>query len=147
MEMAGLIISCIALFFGIYTYCRHDRKIKIMDKRIKEYQIDSFEKQKIDQKKAIIEANFVKGSNGKRIVKVYNKGKAIARNVNVNFSEMEGVHVSSNPLPIDIRPQNSIDIKIVLFMSSNRKDKIDLTFTWSDDFCESNQSIQTIPLN
>ena len=123
METASLIISCLALFFGIYTYCRHD------------------------QKKAIIEANFVKGSNGKSIVKVYNKGIAIARNVNVNFPEMEGVHVSSNPLPIDIRPKNSIDIRIVLFMSSNRKDKIDLTFTWSDDLCESNQSIQTIPLN
>src|SRR5690554_4588750 len=111
MDLAGLVISCLALLGGVFTYCKHDKKIKSQDEKINQYKLELIEKQKVDEKKAIIEANIIKGESYKRIIKVYNKGKAIARNVQVNFPKLEGCNISSNPCPIDIRPQNSIDIE------------------------------------
>jgi hypothetical protein len=146
MDLAGLVISCLALLWGLFTYCKHDKKIKKQDEKINQYKLELIEKQKVDEKKAIIEANIIKGESYKRIIKVYNKGKAIARNVQVNFPKLEGCNISSNPCPIDIRPQNSIDIEISLFMHPNRSTKIELSFTWSDDFNEINEDRQTIPL-
>ena len=147
MAVAGIIISCLALLWGVFTYCKHDKKIKSQDKIIKQYQIDEIKKQKVDEKKAIIEAHIIKGESYKRIIRIYNKGKAIARNVNVIIPEMGNFQVANNPCPIDIRPQNNIDIEIRAFMSKDSSNsKIDIEFEWSDDFCELNKDIQTIQL-
>lgn len=147
MDIVGLIISCLALLLGFYTYCKHDKKIKKQDEKINQYQLELIEKQKVDEKKAIIEAHIIKGESYKRIIKVYNKGKAIAKNVNVIIPEMGNFRVAYNPCPIDIRPQNNIDIEIRAFMSKDSSNsKIDIEFEWSDDFCELNKDIQTIQL-
>lgn len=147
MAVAGFIISCLALLWGVFTYCKHDKKIKSQDKIIKQYQIDEIKKQKVDEKKAIIEAHIIKGESYKRIIRIYNKGKAIARNVKVIIPEMGNFHVAKNPSPFDIRPQNSIDIEIRASMSKDSSNsKIDIEFEWSDDFCELNTDIQTIQL-
>jgi len=147
MAIAGLVISCFALLWGLFTYFKHDKKIKSQDEKIKQYKLELIEKQKENEKKAIIEAYIIKGESYKRIIKVYNKGKAIAKNVNVILPEINNFHVSHNPCPIDIRPQNNIDIEIRAFMSKdNINSKIDIEFEWSDDFCELNTDRQTIQL-
>lgn len=147
MDLVGFVISCLALLWGLFTYFKHDKKIKSQDEKIKQYKLDLIEKQKVDEKKAIIEAYIIKGESYKRIIKVYNKGKAIARNVNVIIPEMGNFHVAYNPCPIDIRPQNSIEIEIRAFMSKDSSNsKIDIEFEWSDDFCELNTDRQTIQL-
>ncbi|HCC85082.1 MAG TPA: hypothetical protein DEQ06_00545 [Porphyromonadaceae bacterium] len=147
MAIAGLVISCFALLWGLFTYFKHDKKIKSQDEKIKQYKLELIEKQKENEKKAIIEAYIIKGESYKRIIKVYNKGKAIAKNVNVILPEISNFHVSHNPCPIDIRPQNNIDIEIRAFMSKdNINSKIDIEFEWSDDFCELNTDRQTIQL-
>jgi len=147
MTVAGFVISCLALLWGVFTYCKHDKKIKSQDEKINQYKLELIEKQKVDEKKAIIEANVINGDSYKRIIKVYNKGKAIARKVNVIIPEMGNFHVSHNPCPVDIRPQNNIDIEIRAFMSKDSSNsKIDIEFEWSDDFCELNTDRQTIQL-
>ena len=147
MAVAGFIISCLALLGGVFTYCKHDKKIKSQDEKINQYKLELIKKQKVDEKKAIIEAHIIKGDRYKRIIKVYNKGKAIARNVNVIIPEMGNFQVANNPCPIDIRHQNNIDIEIRAFMSKDSSNsKIDIEFEWSDDFCELNKDIQTIQL-
>jgi len=148
MAFAGFVISCLALLWGLFTYCKHDKKIKNQDEIIKQYQIDLIKKQKVDEKKAIIEAHIIKGENYKRIIKVYNKGKSIAKNVNVIIPDTDNLQISSNPCPIDIRPQNSIEIGIRAFMHKDSKtnNKIVLEYEWTDEYCEFNKDKQTIPL-
>ncbi|HBF95327.1 MAG TPA: hypothetical protein DDW66_03395 [Porphyromonadaceae bacterium] len=147
MAVAGFIISCLALLWGVFTYCKHDKKIKSQDEKINQYKLELIEKQKIDEKKAIIEAIIIKGESHKRIIKVYNKGKAIAKNVKIIIPELDNYHVSSYPCPIDIRPQHSIEIEIRAFMRKDSSNsKIDIEFEWSDDFCEFNTDRQTIQL-
>jgi hypothetical protein len=86
----------------------------------------------------------VRSDGGKRIIKVYNKGKAIANRVIVVFPESDGFQILSNPCPIDIRPHNGIDIFLVVF--NNVPDKINIQFEWEDNFKDRNSDSQTIQL-
>lgn len=144
MEIAGLVISIVALLLAIFTYFKHDLKIKKQSALINKYQIEKIEKEKIGEKKAIIEANVIKGDKGTRKLKVYNKGKSSAKNVIVDIPELNGFQVMRNPCPIDIKPQNGIEISLVVFMGG--PDKIDISYEWSDDFSDRNKDKQTIQI-
>lgn len=95
---------------AIFTYFNHDIKIKKQSELINDYQIKKLEKDKSEEKKGRIEANVIKRDKGKRIVKIYNKGKSIAKGVNVNILESLGINILQNPCPIDIKLQTGIDI-------------------------------------
>lgn len=144
MEIAGLVISIIALLLALFTYFKHDLKIKKQAALINKYQIEKIEKEKTGEKKAVIEANVIKGNKGTRQLKIYNKGKSIAKNVIVTFPNIDGFQVINNPCPIDIKPQNGIEISLIVFMV--RPDKIDIKYNWSDDFSDINNDKQTIQL-
>lgn len=144
MEIIGLIISITAILVSLFTYFKHDRKLKEQSKILNDYYIKRITQEQIDSKKAIIEASVITGENGTRIIKVCNKGKNLARNVNVIFPDIKAFEVFKNPCPIDIRPQNAIEIRIVLYLKSTGK--IDLTFEWSDDNKETNIEVQTVQI-
>ena len=140
------IISFSALSFSLYTYIIHDKKIKKQSSLINEFQIEKNQKEKEENKKAIIEANISGNENGYRELKVYNKGKAIARKVDVNIilENENDVFITENPSPIDIRPQQSV--RIVFHVHEASPDKIRLEFTWKDDFKEENYDFQEIQI-
>lgn len=144
MEIAGLVISIIALLLALFTYFKHDLKIKKQAALINKYQIEKIEKEKTGEKKAVIEANVIKGNKGTRQLKIYNKGKSIAKNVIVTIPNIDGFQVINNPCPIDIKPLNGIEISLILFMDS--PDKIDIEYNWSDGFSDINNDKQTIQL-
>ncbi len=140
------IMSFFALAFSLYTYIIHDKKIKKQSSLINEFQIEKNQKEKEENKKAIIEANISGNENGYRELKVYNKGKAIARKVDVNIilENENDVFITENPSPIDIRPQQSV--RIVFHVHEASPDKIRLEFTWNDDFKEENYDFQEIQI-
>jgi len=144
MEMAGLFISIIALLCTLFTYFKHDRKIKKQDVLINEYLIEKIEKEKTEEKKAIIEVTVIKHEESKRQIKIYNRGKSVAKNVIVTFSDIGKFREKVNPCPIDIKPKNSIIISLLIFIST--PDKIVINYKWSDDFCDKNIEKQTIQL-
>jgi len=144
MEVAGLIISISALLLALFTYFKHDWKIKKQATLLNKYQLEKIEQEKIVEKRAILEANVISIEKGTRIIKVYNKGRSLAKRVNVIIPDGEGYDVFINPCPIDIRPQNGIEIKLALYM--NGPDKIDLTFEWADDYKEKNSEVQTVQI-
>ncbi len=145
MNVAGLVISVIALLFTAFTYFRHDKKIKQQSALLNKYQLDKIEKEKEGEKKAIIEANVIKGAKENRTIKIYNRGKCLAKNVNVVIPESDGFHVFNNPCPIDIRPQNGIEISLGAFIE-NCPNTVDIFFEWSDDLNKQNKDRQTIQL-
>jgi hypothetical protein len=144
MAYIGFFISIAALAFSLFTYIKHDRKLKIQEERLKEYQLENLLKERDEKKKAIIEANIIKGEKGQRILKVYNRGKSIAKQVNVILADIEGVFVINNPSPIDIRPQNGIDI--ILLLAEAAPDIINIEFEWEDEYQEKNEDIQMVQL-
>ena len=144
MELIGIVISIIALILTVFTYFKHDIKIKQQERLLNEYQLTKIETEKTDSKKAIIEANVIQIKDGKDKIKVYNKGRSTARNVIVTISDTEGLKVIHNPCPIDIRPQNGIEIIVLLF--TNYPDKVKIDFEWDDDFKNKNRDSQLVQL-
>ncbi|MBN2891094.1 MAG: hypothetical protein JXL97_04435 [Bacteroidales bacterium] len=145
MEIIGIILSILALSLSIFTYFKHDKKIKQQSRLLNEYNLEKIVKEKEEEKKAKIEAFVVKENKGTRTVKIYNKGKSLAKNVNVKIPEHDGYHVFTNPCPIDIRPQNSIEIKLGALIE-NHPDKIKIDFEWSDEYKEENRESQMIQI-
>ena len=66
MELYSLIISVLALIASVFTYLRHDKKLKEQERRINEYQLKQIEKEDLESKKAAIRGNIVKGLKGGR---------------------------------------------------------------------------------
>ncbi len=145
MGIVGIIISILALSLSIFTYLKHDKKIKQQSKMLNKYHLEKIEKEKEEEQKARIEAFVVKEYNVTRTIKIYNKGKSIANNVNVIIPENDGYRVFVNPCPIDIRPQNSIEISIGALIE-NHPDKINIEFEWSDKYNQENRGYQMIQI-
>ncbi|MCX2450029.1 hypothetical protein OQX61_01990 [Pedobacter sp. PLR] len=60
----SLIISIAALCFSAITYVAHDRRIKKQEGLINAYQLEKIDAEKIEQKKAFVKANLIKGDKG-----------------------------------------------------------------------------------
>ncbi len=145
MEVFAILISLAALFFSWLTYFKHDKKIKQQSTLLNKYHLEKIEKEKEADKRAIIEANVISEANGNKKIKIYNRGKCIARDVNVIIPKSEEFYVFSNPCPIDIRPRNGIEIELGAF-SNNCPDTIEVYFEWNDDFKVKNKDNQKIQL-
>ena len=144
VQIIPIAISAMALLLSIFTYFRHDAKIKKQSTLINQFQLEKFKKETDSEKKAIIEANVINREKGKRIIKVYNKGKSTAKNVAVSFQDEPNVMISDYPTSIEIRSQNSIEIYIQTFVGS--PDTLQMNFEWEDNFKPDNKDIQTIQI-
>jgi hypothetical protein len=144
LQIIPIAISSAALFLSLYTYLRHDAKIKKQNVLLNQLQLEKFQKESTSEKRAIIEANVINREKGKRIIKVYNKGKAIAKNVSVTFPGNPNVMISDYPPSIDIRPQHSIEIYIHTFAGS--PDTMQIDFGWEDNLKSNNRDSQTVQI-
>lgn len=144
MEIIVIALSTCALALSVFTYFNHDRKIKKQQKLINHYQIEKVEKEKIESLHAIIEAKTIRKREGLNGIVVYNNGRSTAKSLNVTIPENELYKVTSNPNPIDLKPQHNIEINMILL--NNFPDKVELKFEWEDDFKEKNIENQYIQL-
>lgn len=144
MAILSLIISILSLTLGLYTYLKHDAIIKKQSVQLNEYQLEKIQKEKESNKRAIIEANVIRGDKGKRTLKIYNKGNAIARDVKIQFIEHPDMSFDDALFPIDIKAKHSVDV--FLWSYTVGIDKTKISFEWSDDFSTNNIDSQTIQL-
>ena len=124
--MASIIISILALIGTVYTYFVHDRKIKRQESIINEYQL-------------------VKYDSGKRVLKFYNRGKAMATNINIQGLDIQAIDIYDNILPYELlNPQDYAEITFRIIM--NAPSIIKLTYTWDDAYQTGNSSTQILSL-
>ena len=144
--MVSIIIATLALLFSIFTYVTHDRKLKMQEKHLNEYQLRALAQGEEQNKKAIIRAKSVKTTSGKRTVYIINKGKAKARNLTVAIEESDQVIATRPNLPVnysELLPDAPREIVLHLAEGDN---VLTLNYTWDDDFGSNNQESQTIDL-
>lgn len=143
--MASIIISILALIGTVYTYFVHDRKIKRQESIINEYQLAKFKEEKEEGKKALISGNIIKTERSQRVLKIYNKGKATATNINIQGLDIREIELQDNILPYELlNPQDYAQIKFLIIM--NAPSTIKLTYTWDDAYQTGNSSTQILPL-
>ena len=141
-----LIISCLALGVSVFTYFKHDKKIKAQEQIINDYQIKKIAKENEDSKKASIRGNIIKGDRGKRTLKVYNCGKATARDIRVEGLDMGSFVVMRNDLfPYELmNPQDYTEV--IIWVVKGSPSTIKLKYIWNDDFGQNNEFEQVLTL-
>ena len=145
MEVFNLVVALLALVFSAVTYFTHDRRLKRQEAQINSYQLQKQEEEKLEQKKAVVRANVVKGDKGRRIIKVYNAGKAIARNIDMKLLGEGEFICGNNPFPYEfLNPQDGTEL--VLFLHMQSPDKLLIELSWEDDFQLSNTHQQMLTL-
>jgi len=95
------------------------------------------------EKKADLGATFVKLGNSNYRLKVWNKGKAVARNVRLEFPSGSDVVNQSDverKFPLEaLDPFQSVELIAAVHMGSKSKHEVKLI--WSDDFSDLNEKI------
>ena len=146
MEIWSLIIAILALLFSAFTYLKHDKKLKDQARKINEYQVKKIEKDDLESKKAAIRGNIVKGLKGNRTIKVYNSGRAIARNIRIEGLDVEGLfHRADEVFPYELmNPQDYTEVNIML--SSNCSPTVKLKYIWDDESGKDNEYEQVLTI-
>lgn len=114
----SLIISLVALFASIATYLLHDRRLKKQERLINDHQIQKINQEQDDNNKAMVKAHVVKHQKGKREIKVFNAGKAVAKNVNLEIlTNLNGMSVDNFDIfPYEfMNPQEGTQFLIFLY--------------------------------
>lgn len=145
MGLASIIISILALLGSLATYIIHDRKIKKQEKMINDYQLAKFKEDEEDKKKALVCGNIIKKVRGQRVLKIYNKGKATATNINIQGLDIQEIEVYDKILPYELmNPQDCADIRFLIIMDA--PPTLKLTYTWDDEYKTGNTYTQILSL-
>lgn len=146
VAIAAFVVSLGALVFSAYTYSKHDKKIKAQEQIINDYQINKIAKENEESKKASIRGNIIKGDKGKRTLKVYNCGKATARNIRVEGLKCDGIIImQENLFPYQL--MTSLDYtELTMCLLMGCPATIKLKYIWDDDFGLNNEFEQVLTL-
>ncbi len=144
MEWLNILIAAMGLSFVVFIYFKRDSKLKRQEYNLNKYQLEKNNTEKDNEKKAIIVVKTIQVKSGVSILRVYNKGKSNAKNVDVLFPENEYIHIFKTPCPLDILPTNYIEIEIYLLLNAPKK--IDIEIKWSDEFKPMNNDKHSITL-
>ncbi|MBR4621176.1 MAG: hypothetical protein IKO46_09350 [Salinivirgaceae bacterium] len=146
MDCWALILSILAIVGSVFTYFLHDRKIKRQEAKINEYQLAKLKEEEQENKKAQICGTIVKHEKGKRVLKIYNKGKAPATNIRVDGIDEKRCCVNGlELLPFELlNPQEFIEIIIFSFYGNNHT--LHVTYYWDDASQKDNEFKQVLSL-
>jgi hypothetical protein len=89
----------------------------------------------IDSYKAELGVKFIKIGNNSNRLKVFNKGKGLARNVRINFPEtldMFSMHDIDSKFPLEIMEQHQ-SVELIASVHLGSKRKIIVELFWDDD--------------
>lgn len=136
IAFGSLVVSVIAVIQSFLA----GKKTKALDLRLKEMELEETQQQKEDRKKANIEVNVVETPRGKaNVLRFYNKGQAIAKEVNFDIPSDEGVdHIQlimrKDYLPYpQLLPQQCFDVP---YRDFGDKPHQTIMITWNDEFSE-----------
>lgn len=139
------VVSVLALLvsgYAIWTTASFNRRqIELVEgqKQLTAQQLKQGEADAIQAKSADLGANFVKVGDRYRL-KIFNRGRASARNVKVEFVEGRDTFISTDvegKFPLEVlEPQQSIELIAAVHMQT--KAKHTLRLLWVDDASETN---------
>lgn len=110
-----------------------------VDEEYKRLQIERMKQEDVEKRKACIRGNIVQGGKaGSRTLKIFNSGKAEARNIKVEWlNNSEDVIIQGDFSELgNLTPQNSRSFHMVL--ATGHPDVMMLRYTWEDDNSKTN---------
>lgn len=145
MDIVSIALSAFAIVLTIVMYFKHDKRLKKQEEKLNAYQLKKIDEEESENKKALIKGNILKGNKGSRVLKVFNSGKAIARNIRVEYlGDMENISPRDDHFPYELlNPQDNSEIFLLL---SEGASKLNIKFIWDDDFKKDNEFVQMLTL-
>ena len=139
----ALLLSAFATWKTLQFNARQKTLIETQAK-LNQLSLEKTKSEAIADKKADLGANFVKlGANSNYRLRVFNKGKASARNVRVEIPEENDVISAGDvtrKFPMEVLEQHqSVDLIAAVHMGSNPKQPIKLI--WDDDNSANNEKV------
>lgn len=129
----SLVLSILAILGSIFTYIKHDRKIKAQEKILNDYQIEKINEEKILKQKAFISAYLLPKIQHYRTLRFFNKGQASATNIRLMLDKDYPYLFSSNPFPYKcLNPGENIDLRIPI--TKETPNDISFKIIWDDPF-------------
>lgn len=145
MEKVSCVLSILAVLGTVFTYIYHDRKIKMQEKILNDYQLKKIKMEEIDNQKAQIRGNIIKGNKGARTLAIFNSGKATAYNISLEvLSELDGIFFFEFEPYEMLNPEEKTEICFSLSMAHTSTLKV--KYIWKDSFKEINEYIQVLSL-
>jgi glycosyltransferase involved in cell wall biosynthesis len=144
---AGDVIAGIALLLSGYatwkTFRFNERQKSLIEsqEKLNNLLLEKEANEAVGDKKADLGASFIKLGSSNCRLKIWNKGKAAARNISIDFPEGNDVLMQSE---IDEKfPLESLDtyqsVELIAVVEMGTKAKHALRLIWSDDFCDNNE--------
>lgn len=145
LQIISIAVSVLALSGSLLTYLVHERKLKAQESKINTYQLRKFEEEEREAKKAQVRANLISDGRNKYTLKVYNKGKAQARNIRLNVLEPADydMDILANPFPIPMLSEQD-GIGVSVYPDKESPDQVTIRLEWDDDFRSDNTHEQII---
>jgi hypothetical protein len=145
METASLMLSVLAILGSIFTYFYHDRKIKMQEKRLNDYQLKKYELEDVENQKAQIKGNLIKTTEANRSLIIFNAGKSTAHNIRLELlSELQGI-IGFEFKPFEmLNPQEKTETKF--FLATGHAKTIKVKYVWDDNFKKNNEFTQVITI-
>ena len=110
-----------------------------IQKEYQRLQVEKLKREAIERKQARIRGNIIPSrTRGNRILKIFNAGQAVAKNVNVEWLNPDDEVIVQWEFGLigEISPQNGRSYNIALCM--RHPETMRLRYTWNDDYQENN---------
>lgn len=140
--LAVSIYTVIASEFKSRKSDKEQRVIKDEQDRLRKLILEKETKSAINEMKAELGARIVNPSNNRYRLKIYNRGKVEARNIDVHFPDNDGdeyliMSEVKDKFPYELlRPQQAVEMIASINFESKTKYRIQLT--WDDDYQKGN---------
>lgn len=145
MDIISIALSAFAIVLTIVMYFKHDKRLKKQEEKLNAYQLKKIDEEESENRKALIRGNIVKGNKGNRVLKVFNSGKAVARNIRVEYlGDMENIIPRDDHFPYELLNQE--DNSEIFLLLSEGASKLNIKFIWDDDFKKDNEFVQMLTL-
>lgn len=133
LEVVATVISGCSLGLSLYTYFK-TRRLRSMEEQLNQLLLEKEQREASSLNQAELSANIVRLGSSKHRLKVFNRGRSVAHNVEIAFPEGNDLVVPSDidskfPLEALDRGQ-SVELWVAAHMRSKRKLAVQLT--WED---------------
>jgi hypothetical protein len=138
----ALLLSAYATWTTFKFNQRQNKLIESQD-RLNKLLLEKESTEILNIKKADLGATFIKIGSSNYRLKIWNKGKAAARNVTLDFPEGNDCLIQSD---IDAKfPLETLDalqsVELIAAISLDSRSKHPIKLIWSDDFSEDNTKV------
>lgn len=145
ISIGSAIIALISLVFTIIKYNKHEKWLNKQQAEINSYELKRFQEEELATLKAVVKGNIVSYTKGSVKLKVFNAGKANARNIRVSFiSSIDGLLFDDFEVIELLNPHRGFDYEIHL--ANGHVGTVKVKYIWDDDSGKNNEHIDHLQI-